>query len=93
MSKLTEKRLSFGELSTQEDNALYNSNMLNLVSATKNIEKELRILERKKKILEDNKKEILAYAEGGEDAILNTTKVAELFNKAAKESQLKDERW
>lgn len=87
-----EKRLSFKELSEHHDNTLYNSNMANLVPAKKNIDAELRVLEKKKKFLLEHLKEITDFAEGGEDNVLNTTKVSELFNKRQK-AVFKNDQW
>lgn len=95
MSIERKKRMKFNELSEEEDNGLYNSNMLNLVSAVKGMESELRELEKMKTFLTTHIAEIKAYAEGPEDAILNTTKIKELFDKAfkaRKQAETKD-RW
>ncbi len=85
------KRHNFQELSEHVDNQLYNSNMQNLVQAVKNIDRDLRVLEKQKKWLEEHRKEITKYADGGEANILNTTKVSELFTKRQKD--LKDDQW
>lgn len=92
MSIEKSKRMSFSDLVAQEDNALYNSNMLNLVSAARAIEKELRMIEKRKTFLTNHLTKINLFASGPEEDILDTTKIKELFD-AQKNFNPKDDRW
>lgn len=87
---MPKQRISYTEAHSDIDTELYNSNVQNLAQAKHNAQ---RVIRNAKKVIEQAEAHIVeidAFAEGGEDNILNTTKVHALFNK---KYDTKDERW
>jgi hypothetical protein len=73
-----DKKKSFAELAEQDDALLHNSNMLNLVSATKLITAELKHIEEERQRLLLLRDEIATFA-GNTDNLQNTSEVSRLF--------------
>ncbi len=89
----TDKPKSFDEVFDQDDNLLHNSNMLNLVSASKQIRESLIDLKAEIARLETLDVEIKAFASGPKENLQNTTEVDRLFKLVNNAVKAEKRRW
>jgi len=85
------QKASFEAMFNAEDQSLHNSNMLNLVSATRRIDDEVKQLEERIAKLKANRVDIIEYAKTGD--LQDTTKVSELFRRNEDAPEYRKRNW